>query len=174
MTKWRSAVVLSLVAALASAGLAATVATPAQARIDSTCPSTDGEFIEADDDGGVTFGTPGDDHILGGDGNDIIYGLGGNDFIYGGEGVDLIHGGACDDIIIGGPRNDGLWGGEGDDKLVGEEGNDAGFGGSGTNYCDVEHAGSQATEDEVEFHVYQHLTYEGPRCGDDVSGDGEL
>ena len=105
-------------------------------RIDATCnglPVTMNGAVTP----GNTFGTEGDDVILGWEGVDWILGRGGNDTIcggagndaigagegndtiFGGFGADAIDGHAGDDVIYGGPNADFLIGGLGNDEIHG-------------------------------------------------------
>ncbi len=74
----------------------------------------------------LTWGTGGDDVIVGGDAGEHIYGLGGNDRICSGGGADRVEGGLLtgagindDDQIDGGAGADVLHGGIGNDTIYG-------------------------------------------------------
>jgi hypothetical protein len=75
----------------------------------------------------ITFGTSGNDVIIGSDGHDVIYGLGGDDRICAGEGWDEVYGGLENEVwgssdadhIDGGPGVDVLHGGWDDDEIHG-------------------------------------------------------
>jgi Ca2+-binding RTX toxin-like protein len=99
----------ALLFALSVGALASGAATVSAAAI--TCR---GEAIR-------TWGTDGNDHIVGtgrrdviwaGAGDDVVYGMASNDLICGGPGNDVIHGGVGDDIILGNDGNDTLAGDE--------------------------------------------------------------
>ena len=105
----------------------------------------------------ITWGTSGDDVIIGSDGGDHIYGVGGNDRICSGDGndyvesgllsggsgvndVDHIDGGAGSDILHGGQMDDYIYGGtnfspadeyQTHDFLYGDDDDDMLFGESG-------------------------------------------
>jgi Ca2+-binding RTX toxin-like protein len=94
--------------------------------------------------GGGTYGTAGDDTILGGAGADNIYGGEGRNYLRGGEGADKVQGGANFDDINGNQGSDTLSGGEGadwvvggqdNDFLFGEDGNDIVYGNRGDDVC---------------------------------------
>lgn len=78
----------------------------------------------------------GDDEIDASDGNDIISGGAGNDVIQGGNGNDVIDGGAGDDIILAGNGDDLVFGGSGDDVIAGGTGNDVIEAGTGNDVVD--------------------------------------
>lgn len=100
-----------------------------------------------------TFGSLGDDTLVGGPLSDLMYGLTGGDRIRsgpnadcveGGEGDDTVSGEAGDDFVIGragdddldgGPGRDQLFGGPGADTLRGGVGNDVLNGGDGDDRC---------------------------------------
>ncbi|MBB3060167.1 calcium-binding protein [Microbulbifer rhizosphaerae] len=83
----------------------------------------------------VTYGTAGDDTLLGyrslddriraGDGNDQVWGRDGNDTLYGEGGDDYLDGDAGDDLIEGGAGADTLVGRAGSDTLIGGIGDDS-------------------------------------------------
>ncbi|WP_308368568.1 MULTISPECIES: calcium-binding protein [unclassified Microbulbifer] len=83
----------------------------------------------------VTYGTAGDDTLLGyrslddriraGDGNDQVWGRDGNDTLYGEGGDDYLDGDAGDDLIEGGAGADTLIGRAGSDTLIGGIGDDS-------------------------------------------------
>ncbi len=81
--------------------------------------------------GRPTWGTPGDDCIIGTSGRDYIDGGAGNDRIFGLGGDDVLLGGRGDDLILGGRGDDEIDGERGDDYLVGGKGDDDIAGGSG-------------------------------------------
>jgi VCBS repeat-containing protein len=56
----------------------------------------------------TTYGTSGDDRLVGGDGPDRIFGHAGNDFLDGGRGKDWLRGDAGNDVISGGEDQDRL------------------------------------------------------------------
>ncbi len=75
----------------------------------------------------TTFGTHGEDVLLGsagpeapraGGGNDLLLGGAGNDALLGGAGNDALSGGPGDDAIAGGPGNDVIFAGPGDDTVA--------------------------------------------------------
>jgi hypothetical protein len=72
----------------------------------------------------VTYGTAGNDVILGTLGADVIHGMGGNDRVCAGGGADEVHGGSGRDRIDGGGGNDWLFGDNGRDKILGGTGDD--------------------------------------------------
>lgn len=82
-----------------------------------------------------TYGTPGDDVIIGSAGDDIIWGEGGNDIICGNGGHDMLFAGKGRDRIQGGRGNDILYGEEGSDTLLGGPGGNILNGGLGTDRC---------------------------------------
>lgn len=75
-------------------------------------------------EGGVTYGTEGDDVILGTEGLDVIHGLGGDDVICGGSDMDQLLGGEGNDKLAGGGGDDILGGGAGADDMYGGFGDD--------------------------------------------------
>jgi lysophospholipase L1-like esterase len=79
----------------------------------------------------TTYGTFGDDVLVGTPGRDIIHGLKGNDHIMGLAGDDVICGSGGDDLIDGGPGNDIVNGGKGNDVLEGATEADDCKGGAG-------------------------------------------
>jgi hypothetical protein len=82
-----------------------------------------------------TYGTPGDDVIIGSAGNDVIWGQGGNDLICGNGGQDMLFSGNGRDRIQGGGGNDILYGEGGRDTLLGGPGGNILNGGPGTDRC---------------------------------------
>ena len=62
-------------------------------------------------------GSPGNDHIVGGELDDHLYGRQGDDHLQGGSGQDWLEGNESDDVLEGGPGTDILSGGEGEDRL---------------------------------------------------------
>jgi Ca2+-binding RTX toxin-like protein len=74
---------------------------------------------------GPTFGTPGDDVIVGSPLNNQIFGRGGDDLICGRGGNDELH---------GEDGKDRVWGEDGDDALFGETDLDLLSGGNGDDY----------------------------------------
>ena len=70
-----------------------------------------------------TYGTNGDDMIIGRWSRDIIFAGDGNDTVYGGGGRDYISGGSGDDMLIGGHGSDFIIGGAGNDILTGDAAN---------------------------------------------------
>ncbi|QHK20089.1 heme peroxidase [Pseudarthrobacter psychrotolerans] len=90
----------------------------------------------------VYNGTPGVDHIWGGNdndtfwggaGNDVIEGNGGDDVSLGGDGNDIITDLSGNDVLKGGPGNDALDGGIGNDIFMGGDGQDFINGGANDN-----------------------------------------
>lgn len=102
--------------------LTAVTATTASAQT----PTCDGEAvtINMNTNGGVGFGTGGNDVILGTPNDDTINGLGGNDIICAGEGNDTVFGGGGDDRIFGHSGDDTIMGATGRDYVQGGIGND--------------------------------------------------
>ena len=107
--------------------------------------------------GSTQYGTPDDDHLVGGpgidllvggQGDDILEGRGGEDYLCGGHGNDRLVGGRADDLLDGGPGRDLLLGNIGDDALLGGRGPDDLRGGRGADWLeggphrDVLHGGS--------------------------------
>lgn len=82
-------------------------------------------------DGGVIFGTLGDDTRDGTPGTDIMFGLSSNDLLRSDGGADCIAGGSGNDTLLAGDGNDFVSGGSGNDRLSGGAGNDELRGGSG-------------------------------------------
>ena len=62
-------------------------------------------------------GSPGNDHIAGGELDDHLYGRQGEDHLQGGSGQDWLEGNESSDVLEGGPGTDILSGGEGGDRL---------------------------------------------------------
>ena len=81
--------------------------------------------------GSSSFGTDGDDALVGTSGADVLFGFGGNDAILGLAG---------DDLISGGTGNDDLDGGQGSDVLAGDSGADRLFGGDAADYLLIDSA----------------------------------
>lgn len=89
--------------------------------------------------GGVIYGTPGDDVLNLSDSNQsqIVMGDAGNDTIYGGNSGDCLVGGPGNDRIVGGNAKDILIGGAGDDYLDGGNAKDEiDAGGDPGDICD--------------------------------------
>ncbi|MBD2039834.1 DUF4347 domain-containing protein [Microcoleus sp. FACHB-672] len=90
-----------------------------------------------------TFGTDGNDSLIGDRENNIIRGLQGNDYqagnkgddyLDGGEGEDSLYGGKGNDILKGSSGHDSLFGHKGNDSLDAGEGNDKLYGKKGNDY----------------------------------------
>jgi thermitase len=110
-----------------------------------------GESCTIEGNGGIIYGTNGDDVICGSNknetilakaGNDLICAGGGNDIVVadvghdkvdGGLGDDIIKGGSGKDVLKGGPGNDIILGSTQDDVLVGSTGDDYLHGGNGND-----------------------------------------
>jgi len=92
-----------------------------------------GAKFNFDDPTNQTSGTPGHDHLNGGNKADALFGRGGDDALAGKAGNDLLAGGAGDDKVWGGSGNDLLRGGTGNDVLVGGFGADHVQGRSGND-----------------------------------------
>jgi hypothetical protein len=110
-------------AAQAPVAAAARAQTPTPPTPPPTAPPSD--CLVQDDETGAcavpssvctTFGTDGDDLLVGTPLNDILCGFGGNDQLEGGDGDDVLYGGGGDDVLIGG---------EGDDCMIGQGGSDS-------------------------------------------------
>jgi len=93
-----------------------------------------------------TFGSQGNDRIVGlnhddkvwaRDGNDLVIAGDGDDFADGGNGNDRLLGGNGDDTLIGGAGNDRLEGGAGADVLDAGDGNDLLIAGTGDDKLDA-------------------------------------
>jgi Ca2+-binding RTX toxin-like protein len=82
----------------------------------------------------VTFGTDGQDFLMGTKEDDVLYGKGGTDFIDGRGGDDISYGGAGGDEVISFPGDDILFGGRGSDFLIEGKGNNTLFGGGGKDF----------------------------------------
>lgn len=101
-----------------------------------------------------TFGSLGNDNLVGNPQSDLMYGLTGNDRIRSGPNPDCVEGGAGndelsgepgDDILIGRTGDDVLDGGNGRDQLFGGPGKDTLRGGNGIDHCDGGPAGEGDT-----------------------------
>ena len=88
----------------------------------------------------ITWGTPGDDVLRGGNHPQVLMGMGGNDTLYagnqgdcllGGDGDDQLYGTNARDVLVGGAGNDYLDGGNGKDDLDGGPDIDTCIGGNG-------------------------------------------
>lgn len=79
----------------------------------------------------VTFGSDGDDVIIGTANDDRIFGRQGDDCIFGLDGDDELRGFQGSDVIFDGNGNDELFGNQGDDILRGQAGFDTYEGGQG-------------------------------------------
>jgi Ca2+-binding RTX toxin-like protein len=78
-------------------------------------------------------GSPGDDHLQGGDTGDNLDGLEGNDTLDGGGGADELFGRSGKDRLLGGDGNDMLAGGNDKDRLFGGNDVDELHGGRGSD-----------------------------------------
>lgn len=81
----------------------------------------------------VTYGTEGNDSIMGSPYNDTIYGYGGDDTIQALNGNNLVYGGAGNDSIRGDYGNDTIYGGDGNDYIDASKGSDIVYGGTGND-----------------------------------------
>ena len=125
---------------LALAGLLTPLAVlPAQSTtycfgVPSTMTALPGVTTYGTDGDDVIVGTEGSDRIRGGKGKDRICGLGGSDDLRGGSGRDRISGGAGDDLIYGdGGRHNVLNGGVGNDTIIAKADGDAVAGNAGAD-----------------------------------------
>ena len=106
--------------------------------------------VDNDDNGNVTYGLGGNDHMIdgngannmfGGSGDDTITGAAGNEHLYGfgltgdptTDGADSIFAGAGNDYVQGNAGDDTLGGGDGADRIFGGNGNDHIDGGNGND-----------------------------------------
>jgi len=83
-----------------------------------------GEVCTIEGEGGIIYGTAGDDVICGSDKDEIILAKAGNDLICAGDGNDIVVADTGHDKVDGGPGDDILKGGSGQDVLIGNAGND--------------------------------------------------
>lgn len=90
-----------------------------------------GDSIEGAQGDDEISGGASDDVLIGGFGGDVLHGDAGNDTLAGGNGSDQLLGGIDDDLVFGEIGNDTLYGGSGGDQLFGGDGNDRLFGGVG-------------------------------------------
>ena len=106
-----------------SVGLVSGISTAAHGPNEGLCYG-ERPTIVADNGGGTTRGTPGDDVIKGRNGPDRILGRGGDDKLCGNKGTDRIIGNGGGDKMHGGHANDDLIGKNGFDRANGKTGND--------------------------------------------------
>ncbi|MFW8637099.1 calcium-binding protein [Cribrihabitans pelagius] len=96
-----------------------------------TFPHRQGLAPAGGQEGGLRYGTGGNDQLAGSRGSDRLDGLGGDDALKGGGGKDRLWGGEGEDRLWGGGKADLLWGGDEDDFLWGQGGKDRLWGGAG-------------------------------------------
>src|SRR5262245_26183257 len=140
-----------VIAVLAVVAVAAPLATH---RSVSATPSLCGDPGNYDivASGGATYGTAGDDWILGSPGDDTIYGLGGNDYICDEAGNNLLDGGKDDDHLLGVGT---LRGGSGRDCVVAYGEGSLADGGSGDDWEVLGYDGASANGGSgSEYDVY--------------------
>ena len=113
--------------------------------------------------GGIQYGTPGDDVMFGGNKPQIILGFGGNDKLFGGNSGDCIVGGPGNDLMYGGNRKDILLGGPGDDWIFGGNAKDDINGEDDIDLCVGGHGNDTVTNCECfVFEVFNALIDEEP------------
>lgn len=168
--RWRSAIVLVVIALVATATFGAGSALSESAlRCKGRFVTVNlalGESPTAGND--VILGTPGDDTVRALEGDDLICGLGGDDVLSGNQGNDFIYGGAGDDTLIGGYNDDWLFGEAGNDIFHNNRGEDRMYGGDGNDTFsggrDRDRIFGQAGDDKI-----------NGRAGHDIlkGGDGD-